>query len=175
MKRSTRTLTALVFTALTVAAGGARAADGPGRLRIGKPHRLKVTHTTRVKVEEGTARLDVWHAKPQSRVWPGSKTPLGVEKVTLSPTGGNEMPTRSEGGLGWVWKIANPAVGAAEYVSTFDMVSADRELKTAGLNIPWSELPKDTTDVMKGLPALPTATPTRRSFAASTGATSAPE
>jgi transglutaminase-like putative cysteine protease len=131
-------------------------ADAPGRLRIGKPHRLKVTHTTRVRIADGTARLQVWHAEPLSREWPGTKTPFSAQKPSFAPSGAVETPTHTEGGLAWKWQVADPAVGEADYVSTFEILSADRELKTSGLEIRWADLPKDMGEAMKGLPALPT-------------------
>ena len=145
-----------IVLGLAAAAAGISAAESPGRIRIGKPHRLKVTHTTRVRIEEGTAKLEVWHAQPLKREWPGLKAPLGVEKVAFVPSGSKEAPTRTEGGLAWEWELTAPSAGVTDYVSTFEVLSADRDLKTSGLEIHWADLPKDTTELMKGLPALPT-------------------
>jgi transglutaminase-like putative cysteine protease len=154
--RTTRTRTLLVSLCLAAAATVLTAAEPAGRLRIGKVHRLRVTHTTRVRIEADTTRLDLWHAKPQDRDWPGIKAPLAVEKVSFTPTGATELPTRSEGGLAWRWRVPDPAAGETDYVSTFELLSADRDLKTSGLEIRWADLPKDMTESMKGLPALPT-------------------
>jgi transglutaminase-like putative cysteine protease len=162
VRRLPRSLVVLLSIALAVAASGLSGADAPGRLRIGKPHRLRVTHSTRVRVDDGTSRLRVWQAKPLSREWPGLKAPLGVEKATLSPTVGKEIPTRSEGGFAWAWELADPAVGPVDCVSTFEVLSADRDLNTSGLVVRWADLPKDSTEIMKGLPALPTPNETLR-------------
>lgn len=152
----------LLALGLLVAPSDPSSADAPARWRIGKPHRLKVTHTTRVRVEEGTVRLQVSHAKPIERAWPGRKEPLGVAQVAFSPEGASEAPTRSEGGFAWTWDVADPTVSEADYVSTFELLSADRELKTSGLEIPWADLPKDTAEILKGLPPLPAANPALR-------------
>jgi hypothetical protein len=157
LSRWTRAAFVAAAVGIAVAPTGASGADAAGRWKIGKPHRLKVTHTTRVKIEDGTSKLEVWQAKPQSREWPGIKAPFTAEKVVLSPTGGKEAATHTDGGLAWKWESSDPAVGTVDYVSTFEVLSADRELKTSGLEIKWSELPKDTTEILKGLPALPTA------------------
>ncbi len=156
MRRLTKALVALLSLGLAVATSGPSGAETPGRLRLGKPHRLKVTHTTRVRVPESTKRLDVWHAEPLAREWPGQKAPFAAQKATFSPEGANELPTHSEGGLGWKWSVADPKAGEADYVSTFELVSADRDLRTSGLEVAWADLPKDLAEAMKGLPPLPT-------------------
>lgn len=150
---------------LALLVGGLAAADAPERLRVGKPHRLKVTHTTRVRVAHGTARLEVWHAKPLERIWPEMKAPLDVEQVALSPVEGKEAPTRTEGGRAWTWELTDPAAGELEFVSTFVVRSCDRDLKSAGRFAAWTELPADTTEVMQGLPPLPTPNETVREAA----------
>jgi transglutaminase-like putative cysteine protease len=162
VSRLTKPLIVALSVVLAVAATGLSGADAPSRLRIGKPHRLRVTHTTRVRVDEGTARLRVWQAKPLIREWPGLKSALGVEKTTFSPTGAKEVPTHSEGGFAWAWEISDPAVGPVDCASTFEVTSADRDLNTSGLVVRWADLPKDTTEMMKGLPALPTPNDTLR-------------
>jgi len=145
----------LVLALGVAIAVGASADDEP--VRVGKPHVLRVTHTTRVRVDPGTARLQVWHAKPLPRVWPGLAGPLGVTKATLAPPEARELATRSEGGIAWGWDVAAPPAGEVDFSSTFDMRSADRELRTSGLAIRWADVPQDTTALMKGLPALPRA------------------
>ncbi len=146
----------LVLLCLALAAAPLDAGEPQSRLRIGKPHRMKVTHTTRVKVDEGTARLIVWHAAPLRREWPGLDGPVGATNVTFRPSEAKETATRSEGGIAWKWEVASPAAGEIEYVSTFELTSVDRDLKTAGLVVRWADLPAHEAEVMKGLPALPT-------------------
>ena len=147
---------ALVGLVLALGATALDAGESPGRLRLGKPHRMKVTHTTRVKVDAGTARLIVWHAAPLRREWPGLDGPLGATEVSFRPAAAREAATRSEGGLAWKWELAEPAAGEMDFVSTFELTSFDRELRTTGLVVKWAELPAHEAEVMKGLPALPT-------------------
>jgi transglutaminase-like putative cysteine protease len=148
--------TPLLAVALALATAGPSAADAPTRLRIGKPHRLRVTHATRVRAEPGTAKLQVTQAQPLRRAWPGWKDPVGPEKATFAPADAVEIATRTEGGLAWQWQVADPAAGETTYASTFELVSVDRELKTAGLEIRWADVAKDAEEAMKGLPPLPT-------------------
>lgn len=143
--------------AAAAAAAGPVAAEPASRIVVGKTHRLRVTHATRVRIEEGTTGLTVTHAKPLERTWPGLKAPLAVGTPTLLPAGGREIRTRTEGGQAWTWEVAAPPLGEQEYVSTFELVSADRELKTAGLVIRWTDLPPDPAEAMQGQPALPVA------------------
>lgn len=155
--RSFRAWAVLLGLALAWASAGPSAGEAPGRLRVGKPHRLRVTHTTRVRVPEGTARLKVVQARPIDRPWPGLKAPLGVQQAAFAPPGAEEVATPAGGGAGWTWQVAAPPAGEADFVSTFEVLSADRDLKVAGLVIPWADLPTDTTELMQGLPALPIA------------------
>lgn len=152
----------LASIALAAAASTLAGAEAPGRLRIGKLHRLKVTHTTRVRVEDATARLRVWQAIPLTRAWPELKTPLAVERATFSPAGSKERPTKAEGGSAWAWELTDPSPGVLDFVSTFELLSVDREWKPTGPDIRWADLPKDTAELMKGLPRLPTANDTVR-------------
>ena len=157
MRRSAVPGVVLASIALAVGGAGRLEADAAGRLQVGKPHRLKVTHTTRVRVAEGTARLQVTQAKPLERAWPGLKAPYAVEKATFSPAGATEAATRSGSGFTWTWIVKDPAAGEVEYVSTFEMLSADRDLKTSGLEVRWADVAKGAEEAMKGLPPLPKA------------------
>ena len=136
--------------------GAPAPAQAPARFRLGKPHRLRVTHTTRVKVGPEAARLQVWHAKPLERSWPGVETTFAVGATTLAPSGGEEIATKSQGGVAWTWKVSEPTAGELEFISTFELLSADRELKTAGLEIRWADVAADGAGIMEGQPALPT-------------------
>lgn len=156
MRRSRHALAVLLAVGLAAAATGLSAAEPAGRWRLGKPHRLRVTHTTRVRIAEGTAKLQVWHAEPLTREWPGLKVAFAAQQPSFTPPGANETPTRSEGGLAWKWALADPVIGETDYVSTFELLSADRELKTSGLVIRWADLPRDIDEAMKGLAPLPT-------------------
>lgn len=166
MRRSTHVLPAFLALGLSLLGATRSGAEPASRWRIGKPHRVKVTHTTRVRVPDGTARVRVFHAEPLRRAWPGIDAPSTAEKAVFVPTGAIETSTRSEGGFAWKWEVPEPPVGEAEYVSTFEFVSVDRELKTAGLTIRWADLPKDLGEAMKGLPALPVANARVRDAAA---------
>lgn len=156
-----RTLTRLVVLAVALLAGGGTAAgaDGKSRVRVGKVHRLRVTHSTKVTVEAGTARLQVWQAKPRARTWPGLADPFAVTNATFAPKGAEEVATHAEGGVAWKWDVRGPTPGALDFVTTFDLPSADRDLDTAGLTIRWKDVEAGAAEAMKGQPALPTPTP----------------
>lgn len=146
----------LLGLGVTTFLAGPAPAQAPARFKLGKPHRLRVTHTTRVKVGPEAARLQVWHAKPLERSWPGVETTFAVVATTLAPSGGEEIATRSEGGVAWTWKVSEPTAGELEFISTFELLSADRDLKTAGLEIRWADV-ADGAGIMEGQPALPVA------------------
>lgn len=151
-------IAALVAAVPIVLDGARTSADaGANRFKLGKTHRLRVTHTTRVRVEAGTTALKVEQAKPLSRAFAGLKPPLGVETVTFSPKGATDVATVAPGGTSWTWTIDHPAEGVTDYVSTFDVVAADHELKSSGLALRWDDLPKDLAEAMKDLPPLPVA------------------
>lgn len=155
----TRTMAWLVLSALALGSAGGAAAEGKPRVRIGKVHRLRVTHTTRVTVEAGTARLQVWQAKPRARTWPGLAEPFSATDVVFTPKGAEEIATRAEDGVAWKWDVRGPTPGAIDFVATYDLPSADRDLDTASLTIRWKDVEADAAEAMKGQPALPTPTP----------------
>lgn len=138
-----------------VAALHPAAAEPTGAFKLGKPQRVRVTHTTRVRVAAGTTGLHLWHARPLPRTWPGLPAPLDVGAVDFAPAGAKEVPTRTEGGRAWKWELEAPAPGELTFVSTFELTSVDRELRTAGLKVSWAELATHATEVTPGLAALP--------------------
>ncbi len=150
---------ALLGVGLLVGAPSPSRAEPPSRVRLGKVHRLRVTHTTRVTVEAGLARLRVWQAQPRARTWPGSEAPWVPQAATFSPTAATERPTKAEGGLAWVWDLPQPEAGSLALVSRFEVLSADRDLDTAGLTIRWKELEAGAGEAPEAAPDLPEPTP----------------
>lgn len=152
--RAGRVLGAL---ALLLLAGATLAERAPEGVRAGKPRRLRVTHTTRVRVEPGTVRLRVVQAKPVERTFAGLRAPLGVQEVSFAPAGAQQEVLDAEGGAGWAWDVRDPAPGEATFVSTFEVLSAERDLRASGLEVRWADLPSDPSALLQGRPALPPA------------------
>jgi transglutaminase-like putative cysteine protease len=154
VRRGSLVATALVGIATALSTSVASHA-APSPMRFGKPVRMQVTHTTRVQVPGGVARLTVVHAKPLDRTWPGLGGPLVVEKATFAPEGATEAPTRSASGFHWTWNLKSPTAGETDFVSRFELTSVDRELDTSGLKVRWADLEREADGLRKGLPPLP--------------------
>ncbi|MBI3467606.1 MAG: transglutaminase domain-containing protein [Planctomycetes bacterium] len=94
----------------------------------------RIEHTTQIRVPDQTTVLRVYHSQPVPRPW------SQISQAKLVPTDAAEEPSPTGIGKWLRWEVQQPNATSLTFTSSFEVLTASRELITEGLRIDWQAL-----------------------------------